>query len=162
MIETSYEPLTRSQVKALRIAKKVSFHRRPAESFIRVYLAASRSGSEREQSIDINAPSIVKSAGSHELYGEELERRAQCSEMMWVDCGDVGLHWRSIAAFIKAGDLLTIHWGRDYDTNGYMKDHGLHGDRLTLKIKRGAKQFGFILHSQCCGDNTARMIKVNG
>jgi hypothetical protein len=82
-----------------------------------------------------------------------------CSFRMNVDCGEGGIYWRTLAAFLKPGDMLKLSWGRDYVTNGYMDEHELHGDRVTLLVERRRKTFGFILGTAVCENNTARMIK---
>ncbi len=153
-------PLTRQQLNQLRKSKSVSFSHSKGEGTI-VAIHQWERGDERGIRFEIPVTSRVRSCRSHQLPAgaKPLEQVASCHELMHVDCGDTGLEWRSITAFLKPGDELTLAWGADYESNGYMDDAGLHGDRLTLKIDRGNKKFGFVLVVHACKDNTARMIR---
>ncbi len=85
--------------------------------------------------------------------------------------------WQTVLCHLKADDILTLRWEKDYHTNGYMesarcdgtrKDKygeeeiayaGLHGDALRLQVDRKDKRFVYHLGASLCPDNSARMIK---
>ncbi len=154
-------PLDRLTLKALRTAKMVSFNHTPTAASIRVTGPPTdnlSSVTRLEGPVtEISVDSLVRSCKGDN--NAELMKVAYCHELMWVDCGETGMQWRTITTFLKPGDVLSLHWGRDYNTNLNMERHELHGDRLALHVKRGDKKFGFILNSQCSPNNTARMIK---
>jgi len=160
---TTYQPLSKGELRLLRTTTKVSFARNENFSCMttthkRVNLVNPADDEVRTQ---IDVESVVRSTRTHldENRPESLAK-ARCHELIWVDCGEVGTQWRTITAFLKPGDMLKLHWGRDYDTNGNMDEHKLHGDRLSLHITRGEKKFCFVISSGCQYDNSARMIKV--
>ena len=69
--------------------------------------------------------------------------------------------------FLKAGDGIWLDWRIDAHQNDYMRKNNLHGDVLYLKISRTSKAgktrtFSFLLESQVCENNSARMIKSKG
>lgn len=88
---------------------------------------------------------------------KSLEEVGYCSHL--IQCAKHDEDWNTIARLLRTGDRLAMHWYRDASTNGYMRDRGLHGDRLYLRVYRGANTLTFCIHSQCCEDNTARMIR---
>lgn len=154
--------LTREDIKRLRSANVISFRRSPSWSGITAAkektLAA---GTKREWEHEVPAHSTIKAC-----YGTypEPEDRPPLAEVAvchhWVPYADnVHEPLRTIFSLLKAGDRLELEWTRDAHTNGYMKDAGLHGDRLQLVVHRKDKRLLFLIHAQCCKDNTARLIR---
>lgn len=151
------EPLTKHQLKALRSAKRVSFYQtRPGEAGITVVQVVRG----KEVETDIPVRSEVRSC-REERQGTTPPLRdvAVCHYLLWSDSGGEALNWRSIGAFLKAGDVLMLHWGANYFNNGYLDKVELHGDRLSLRIQRGDKRYGFIVATSVCANNTARMVR---
>lgn len=66
--------------------------------------------------------------------------------------------WCSIAAFLRVGDFLALHWRASNNTQ-YLNDAGLHRDELRVGISRGRRQWTFLVDVGTCPDNTARMIR---
>jgi hypothetical protein len=66
--------------------------------------------------------------------------------------------WRSIAAFLRVGDVVSLHWWAS-NNNGYITQAGLHRDELRLVIRRGRRRWAFLVKVELCPDNTARMIR---
>ena len=67
--------------------------------------------------------------------------------------------WTTIIGLLREGDELTLVWTRDGFTAQTHEDAALHGDRLSLAVKRGEKTMRFHLETRVCPDNTARMIR---
>jgi hypothetical protein len=66
--------------------------------------------------------------------------------------------WRTIAAFLRVGDVLTLRW-RASNSNQYLREAGLHRDELRLVIRRGQRDWTFLVDIATGPDNTARMIR---
>ncbi|WP_432830858.1 hypothetical protein [Dactylosporangium sp. CA-092794] len=52
--------------------------------------------------------------------------------------------WRSIAALLRPGDVLRLHWRAD-DSSDALTDPALHRDELRLGVTRGARRWLFLL-----------------
>jgi hypothetical protein len=65
--------------------------------------------------------------------------------------------WCSIAAFLRVGDILSLHW-RASNNNEYLIDAGLHRDELRIGIRRGQRRWTFLADVETCPDNAVRMI----
>ena len=65
----------------------------------------------------------------------------------------------------REGDRLSLHWYPDAGTNDYLRDAGLHADKLYLDITRPtsngrAKSWRYLVDTAVCPDNTARMCRT--
>ena len=52
--------------------------------------------------------------------------------------------WRTIAAFLRVGDILRLRWQADSTTDG-LTAIGLHRDDLRIEVRRGARAWTFLL-----------------
>jgi hypothetical protein len=64
----------------------------------------------------------------------------------------------TLAAFLKAGDVLTLEWIGS-NNNQVMTDAGLVRDELHVLVQRGEKRFDFFMASRSC-EPVARMVKA--
>lgn len=161
------EPLYQLRVidiKKLREGETLSFHRSPATSAIDVKLERlTQAGSELVWQHSVPAHSTLKWCSLEDTEGAPpLSEVAYC-HVYQSHVTNIHSEWRTIASLLRAGDRLEMIWYRDAACNGYMKAHGLHGDRLQLVIHRKSgekfKPMLFLIESQCCENNTARMIR---
>ncbi len=60
--------------------------------------------------------------------------------------GGARLHevWRSVAAFLRVGDVVRLRWHADVTTD-QLTSRGVHRDDLLLEIGRGARLWTFLL-----------------
>jgi len=158
--------LTAADIRKLRTADRISFHRSPDSSGIGASKerAVPRQGDNKLWEHDVPVHSTVKACyGSYKpVEGKELHEVAYCHHMIWYG-NNIHEPWRTIAALLKTGDRLELVWTRDAGTNQYMEKSRLHGDRLQLVVHRGTgdkkKTLLFLIERQTCEDNTARMIR---
>ncbi|MGI5239256.1 hypothetical protein [Dactylosporangium sp. CA-139066] len=52
--------------------------------------------------------------------------------------------WRSIATFLRVGDIVRLRWHADTSTD-QLTAHGLHRDDLHIEVRRGARVWTFLL-----------------
>jgi hypothetical protein len=147
--------LTRETLKTLRKASRLciysSFHAtgETVESFIDVY-------TENEQNHEFPATVLQVPAVLDKGYRNEISGScAFCFDVVHVCCETVSTVLRNL----KVGDQLSLRWSVDGGRNGYMQSLGLHGDQLYLKVYRKGEVFTYLLTTQVCPNNTARMIK---
>ncbi|GAA0898334.1 hypothetical protein [Virgisporangium aurantiacum] len=55
--------------------------------------------------------------------------------------------WRSIAAFVRVGDVLRLYWRAD-NTIDWLEDPRLHRDELSIAVHRGRRRWMFLLDVQ--------------
>lgn len=151
--------LTARDIKKLRDAETISFHRSPDSSGITASKKRYQpSGTERLWEHEISAASTVKDGGWASNQ-EDFVKIAYCHYMLW-HTNNVHETWYTIARLLRAGDRLELEWRRDSYTNGYLEKAKLHGDRLKLIIHRGQdKKLVFEVGVSICEDNTARLIR---
>jgi hypothetical protein len=53
--------------------------------------------------------------------------------------------WRSVAAFLRVGDVLRLRWLAD-TTISQLASVGLHRDDLCVEVRRGKRLWTFLLH----------------
>ena len=156
--------LTKEQIKILRKTGRVSFHHTPQSAHIAVTEVTQKRDREG-RSVEIEHPdipveSIVREISRAVIEGKPFAEVAHCFDMKWTDNGgDDAYYWRTIVRLLKIGDVLSLHWGRDFNCNQNMEKADLHGDRLSLHIQRGKTKMVFIIACQVCPDNTARMTR---
>lgn len=66
--------------------------------------------------------------------------------------------WCSITAFLRARDLLTLHWRAD-NNNQHLRQAGLHRDELRLHLRRAKRHWTFLIEAGAGPDTTTRMIR---
>lgn len=146
--------LTRLDIKKLRDANTISIYRRPAAS-----------GITAKQDSLFDGPTWEHPVLAHStLKGGDVPPAQIASCHVYISsANNAHTEWRTLANLMKVGDRLELVWYRDAGTNEYMRKAGLHGDRLQIVIHRKNreryKQMLFLVESQCCEDNTARMIR---
>lgn len=64
--------------------------------------------------------------------------------------------WRSVAALLRVGDVLGLHWRADNNTDR-LAELGLHRDELSIVVQRGRHRWTFLLDVQV-RPRPARMI----
>ena len=95
-----------------------------------------------------------------DVYRDDLKGYtafAWFSQAQYADCT-----WQTIASILKVGDELTLYWQRGGLSHQTMRDAGLHGDALYLRVRRGDKRLVFLIDTYCGQDNTARMVRLSG
>jgi hypothetical protein len=161
-------PLTRADIKKLREGDTLSFHRSPTHSGITARLRKLTSSTDQVVwEHEVSAFSTLKWSGLDADNGDAgrkpLPEVAVC-HVYESSANNIHSEWRTIASLLKVGDRLELIWYRDAARNEYMKKHHLHGDRLQIVIHRKGrdgkfKPLLFLVESQCCENNTARMIR---
>lgn len=161
MIFTESEPLTREQLKWLRAADRVSFHRDPKLSCIITRKETDvRDADGRRIDEYHELPVASKVREIREEGGDPIADVAYCSHLIWADTGgDDSRYWRTIAKLLKAGDRLEVFWGRNYGSTPLIREANLFADRLTLHAHRGDDRLTFIIPTTINANNTARLIR---
>lgn len=163
-IEAIYA-LTAADLRKLRTADTISFHRSPDSSGIRVSKDnPAPTGHTTLWEHEIPCHSTIKACyGSYQPpNGKPLAEVAYCH--YYLSHGN-NIHepWHTIASLLKTGDRLELEWTRDAYTNGYQEKARLHGDRLQLVVHRGTgdrkKTLLFLIAISICEDNTVRLIR---
>lgn len=156
--------LTAADLRKLRTADTISFHRSPDSSGIKASKDKhAPTGHTTLWEHEIPAHSTIKACyGSFQPpEGKPLPEVAYCHYYL-SHADNIHEPWRTIAGLLKKGDRLEMEWTRDAHTNGYSEKARLHADRLRLIIHRGTgtrkKAMLFIITIQICEDNTARLI----
>ena len=160
--------ISADDVKAMRTADTISFHFNRSEgSTIRATKRVKNPGpfGDRERQHEIKCGTHFM--GKHESGLRVATDNASCFEM--IMSAEHSEHWQTVAGFLKAGDILRLHWYADAMSNGYVEDsvtnnevargYRLHADALYLKVTRGEKRYAFLLDVSVCPSNTARMIR---
>jgi hypothetical protein len=159
-----------SDVQALQRADRVSFHYDNRQGYIhaglttwpfaepRIYTATQQrlfpeaDNVDRRRRIDVDA-SIV-GFDEHRLWHERNLPGATAYHM--IHTARLDEVWRSIAAFLRVGDTLTLLWRADNATD-VLAAAGLHRDELRISVLRGSRRFEFLLDVSVTTSN-ARMI----
>jgi hypothetical protein len=100
----------------------------------------------------------IRDYGSPKLPYNNVQDSFKAFEM--IDYSNYDTAWQTICSFLKEGDYIYLVWERDAFTNGCLKENNLHGDKVSLKVIRGNKQFSFFINSCVRHDNLARMIQM--
>ncbi len=147
--------MNKEQLKALRNAQRLSFNHKEGKGKIVAYkmLPAKGEYPETELRTEIEVNSKVNSCREGVLTDT-----ATCHALEYND-GRSAMHLRTAVGFLKAGDEVALEWCKDYETNAYMEEAGLHGDRLVLIVTRKGKNYPFNIRSSCSKDAYGRMIR---
>jgi hypothetical protein len=170
--------LTRDHIRAMREATSVGFHSHHPQAgggaITLTRVVKSRGmwlGDSSQQSCSVAVSSYVR--GKH---GDGMAATMDNSRCVAVIASaqytDV---WRTVVELVKPGDVISLSWGADIESNGYVRrstvtercpesnDSGmgqrLHADSLTICVKRGNKNLHFLMDVCICPDNTARMVR---
>jgi hypothetical protein len=163
-----------SDVQALKRAEAVSFHLDDGDAYIharlttwaytgqRIYTAKEQQlfpdtdGAERRRRIDVDA-TIVGFDDDRHWHERALPGASARAAIHTARLDEV---WCSIAAFLRVGDVIALHWRADNNTP-YLSNAGLHRDELRIGITREKRRWVFLMDVGTSPDNTARMITRN-
>jgi hypothetical protein len=154
---------------ALRKADRISFHHSDGKSVIRA--TKENKPSERDpfapRETVITVPCEARITDYErggflgtDAYRDDLRGYAAFAWLSHAQSADC--IWQTIASILKAGDELTLYWQRGGLSHQAMKDAGLHGDALHLRVRRGDKRLLFLIDTYCGHDSTVRMVRLSG
>jgi len=147
--------LTKIDVAAMKKADRIVFRHYRGESQIEAIKEADeRNPFEQVRIVACSAKFVDYS--DRKVFGPALDTFTGFEMKMHPGYDE---EWLTIVSLLREGDELTLVWKRDAGSCQNFKDAGLHGDSLSLAVKRGEKTLTFFIESSVCPDNTARMIK---
>lgn len=154
--------LTTDDIKALRKADDVSFHKLgTGSSHIRATKRTRNTGvfSGSEDSFrEIAVGSML-----HDYEQDSVNRCGECwSAFEMIHSAECCLAWQTIAGLLRAQDEIVLLWGHGAAGTIGIRDAGMVGDTLSLAVLRGEKTLCFRISTRVGHDNTARMIRRNG
>ncbi|MEJ3741803.1 hypothetical protein WEI85_00675 [Actinomycetes bacterium KLBMP 9797] len=160
-----------SDVQAMRRADVVSLHHRDGHGHIsaglttwpaterRIFTATEQrlfpdpDGPDRYRHITVDT--AVAGFDQHRRWHEQdLPEATATATIHAARLDDV---WCSIAAWLRVGDIVTLHWRTDNNTQ-CIADAGLHRDEVRIGVQRGARRWMFLLDVAVGPDSPARMI----
>lgn len=152
-------PLTAADVAALRKADTISFHLYHDRIGGLVSKIAATKERRRTEADPFAEDVTVNVYVGHSVrdYGDRKATRYTAFDMIHHPQGCDW--WRTIVSLLKTGDILTLVWIRDNNTQ-VVKEAGLHYDSLQLRVDRGSKSMTFKVATSVCPDNTARMVRA--
>jgi hypothetical protein len=148
-----------SDVQALRQAEAVTFHASNGVGFIdasltalagdppRVYTAKQQqlfpdtAGYGRYRRIEVAAD--IAGYDSRRVWHDH--RLPHATAVLLLGGAQLDELWRSVAAFLRVGDVLRLRWLADTTTND-LGGVGLHRDDLRVEVRRGKRLWTFLLH----------------
>jgi hypothetical protein len=165
-------PLDLSDVRALRRADRVSFHHHQGQGYIHADLTTwpppePRTYTPRQQRL-FPDPDGVDQRRRIEvdtfIVGFDHTRRWHWHERTLPGASAVHIvhsarldeAWRSIAAFPRAGDVITLHWQADNNT-GHVAAAGPHRDEPRPGVVRGRRRWQFLVDVDVATQN-GRMV----
>lgn len=146
--------LTKDQIKALKTADCVCFRRvtnkenNSITETIELHKKVKDSPWNEEKTI------IIELTASNSITFKQFDAFSMIGSCQFDNC------YMSITKILKVGDELTLSWEKDYLTSNLLKDAGLHGDVLLLKITRENKSLTFNINQSITLNNSARMIQM--
>jgi hypothetical protein len=147
-----------SDVQALQCADRVSFHCHEAQGCIhadlttwpltepRIYtpkqqrLFPDPDGVDRRRRIEVDT-SIVGFDHTRRWHERALPGAGAFHSIHAARLDEV---WRSIVAFLRVGDVITLHWRAD-NTTDPVAAAGLHRDELRIGVQRGQRRWQFLV-----------------
>jgi hypothetical protein len=121
----------------------------PSVTELRVYTATEQrlfpeaDGTDRRRRIGV-AADIVGFDAHQRWHEHHLPGATACA---WISRARLDEVWRSIAAFLRVGDVLRLHWRAD-NTIDWLDDPRLHRDELSVAVHRGRRRWMFLLDVQ--------------
>ena len=147
--------LTKIDVAAMKKADRIVFRHVRGESQIEAIKEADeRNPFEQNRIVACGAKFVDYS--DRKVFGPALDTFTAFEMKMHPSYDE---EWRTIVSLLREGDELTLVWTRDAYKCQNLDAAQLHGDSLSLLIKRGEKTMRFTLEWSVCPDNTARMIR---
>ncbi len=162
-----------SDVQALQRADRVSFHYHDGQGYLhadlttwplpepRIFTAKEQrlfpdsDDVDRRRCIDVDA-SIVGFDDERQWHERALPGARAFHMIHTARLDEV---WRSIAAFLRVGDVIALHWRADNNTD-YLTAAGLHRDELRIGVLRGQRRWQFLVDITVSTRN-ARMVTRN-
>lgn len=165
-VETVPSTLSAMDIKALRQCDRAAFsHHGKNDGKIRCIKLNSKKGPFEPIDVeyDIECRSDVRDYVTVQRGNDfESECRPWGTEYKCFELAYNYIHspseYATFAAFLRAGDIIQLQWNGS--TNGYSRAAHLHLDSLSVIVCRGDKKHLFLLRTQCCPNNSARMIQV--
>ena len=155
--ETAVElgTLSALDLKALRLAESVSFHKMAGEKTCTIVCnkRAKNPGPFDQKEVSYEVATNF-TARVYDCDGFSAEK-CRCFDMIHTSQYDEC--WQTTVAALKAGDVLTLEWVGD--CNQYTKDAKLHSDKVYLVARRHGKKSKWLVGDCVCPNNSARMIK---
>jgi hypothetical protein len=160
-----------SDVQALQRAETVSFHTgHDMAAWIHASLTAPAFGEPRiytatEQRLFPDADNLDRRrriAVAADIVGYDEQRRWHerhlpgAAAFAMIGAARFDDVWRSVAAFLRIGDVIGLHWRADNNTDR-LTELGLHRDELSIAVNRGKRRWMFLLDVQV-RPGPARMI----
>ena len=154
---------------ALRQAATISFHHTDGKSLIRATKEHQPNERDpfapRETTITVPCDARISDHDRGPGLGtdasrDDLKRYAAFAWLNHAQSADCT--WQTVASVLKVGDELTLHWQRGGLSTQAMRDVGLHGDALYLRVRRGDRRLTFLIDTYYGHDNTARMVRLSG
>jgi hypothetical protein len=145
-------------VQALRRAERVSLHASdgvgcihadlsgPAGGEPRIYTATQQRlfpepvGHDRTRRIAV-AADIAGFDAQRRWHDHQLPGATATAQLATAPFHEV---WRSVAAFLRVGDVLRLRWHADHNSDP-LAGHCLHRDDLTIQVRRGQRLWTFLL-----------------
>jgi hypothetical protein len=158
-------------------------HNQPHHEITRTDIAAIKQADRvyfQHQALDNSSFIVCEKRGGEATpskpFPSDIHRVIPCNVLVRVYGGETGYSCSSpdtfsayaypartdmlmtLAAFLKAGDVLTLEWTGS-NNNEVMRQAGLVRDDLHVLVARGDKNFQFFMASHSCSPS-ARMVKV--
>jgi len=147
--------LTKIDVAAMKKADRIVFRHYRGESQIEAIKEADeRNPFEQKRIVACGAKFVDYS--DRKVFGPALDT---FTAFEMIHSPSYNEEWLTIVSLLREGDELTLVWTRDAYKCQNLDAAQLHGDSLSLAVKRGEKTMRFSVEWSVCPDNTARMIK---
>ena len=155
--------LSKDDIKAARAAHSAAFITRDNRSYMVLTKRTSTDGFDDElrREIDCDVSEHIYTTG----LGAGMTH-VTCAFAMVNTC-HYDPAWLTFAGHLKRGDIITLAWIRDNNTD-YLKAANLHHDELSLVIRRASgpdgriRTFHYRMRSSTTPDNSARMVRQLG
>ena len=160
-----------SDVQALRGADAVSFHT-TGDGVARIHACLSSAAFGQPRIYTARQQRLLPDADHRDrrrrievaadIAGFDAQRRWHehhlpgATALTIIDAAQLDEVWRSVATFLRPGDMLRLHWRADSPTDA-LSDPDLHRDELCIAVTRGARRWMFLLDVQVRPD-PVRMI----
>lgn len=156
-------------VQALQRAETVTMHTSSTQSWIDAGLTSSAAGEPRiytakEQQLFPDADTLdrrrrIPVEGHIAGFDEHRrwhDRHLPGAGLTRLESARLNEVWRSITAFLRAGDVLRLQWHAD-NTTDQLVDRAVHRDEVSIGVCRGRRRWTFLLDVQI-RPGPARMI----
>jgi hypothetical protein len=150
-----------SDVQALKAADAVAFHTGGDAAWIHACLSGALFGepriyTARQQRLFPDADcrdrrrriTVAGEISGFDTHGHWHEHHLpDATAFTAIECAQVHDVWRSIAAFLRVGDVLWLHWRADNRADA-LTATDLYRDELSIDVQRGQRRWRFLLDVQ--------------